>query len=104
MKTIKDITSKHINEIYSLIIGKDSVAGFIEWTPLKDFVVAKFKTEECKVSDNYDMIDYGIQINDDLRVDHIWTWKRKNSISIEYRPLYNHHAITKYLISEGFDV
>ncbi len=104
MKTIKDITSKEINEIYSLIIGQKCTAGKIGWSEQKDFVVATFKVEECVVSDDYDTIEYGIQIDDELRVDHVWTWKSGASMSMEYRPLYNHHAITEYLLKEGFNV
>ena len=105
MKTIKDLTIENINQIYSLIIGKNCNAGKVEWTSERDFVIAVFKIDDCVVSDNYDTIEYGISINSDLEVDHNWTWKNnKGDISIEHRPLYNHHSITKYLISEGFSV
>jgi hypothetical protein len=104
MKTIKDISIENINKIYSIIIDKSCTAGNIEWTDKKDFVIATFKIEDCKISDNYDIIEYGIQINCNLQVDHIWTYKTKGSSYTEYRPLYNQHKITKYLINEGFDI
>lgn len=105
MKTIKDLKIEHINKIYSLIIDKDVTAGKIEWTPEKDFVVAVFKIEDCVISDNYDTIEYGLSINSNLEVDHTWTWKNnKGHISIEHRPLSNHHFITVYLMDDGFDV
>ncbi len=104
MKTIKDLTSVHINKILSIIFAKEITAGQIHWTEEKDFVIAIFKVEECTVTDKYDTVEYGIQITDDLCVNHVWYWKCKHSTSNEYRPLYNHHAITKYLINEGFNV
>jgi len=105
MKTIKDLTIENINQIYSFIIGEPCNAGKVEWTDEKDFVFAVFKVEECVVSDNYDTIEYGLSINSELEVDHTWTWVTKEGhISIEHRPLYNHHSITKYLIDEGFQV
>jgi hypothetical protein len=101
MKTIKDLTIENINQIYSLIIGKPCVAGKVEWTSEKDFVIAVFNV----VSDNFDTIEYGLSVNSELEVDHTWTWKNnKGHISIEHRPLSNHHSITKYLITEGFSV
>jgi hypothetical protein len=103
-KTIKDITIENINQIYSFIIGKPSIAGKVEWTTEKDFVVAVFKIEDCVVSDDYDTIEYGISINSKLEIDHTWTWKNNKGISIEHRPLSNHHSITKYMINEGFSV
>lgn len=105
MKTIKDLSIENINKIYSIIVGESCNAGKVEWTPEKDFVIAIFKIEDCVVSDNYDTIEYGLQINSDLEVDHTWICKNsKGHISIEHRPLYNHHSITKYLINEGFSV
>ena len=105
MKTIKDLTIENINQIYSLIIGKPCNVGKIEWTNDKDFVDAVFKVEDCVVSDNYYTLEYGISINSKLEVDHTLTWKNnKGHISIEHKPLYNHHYITKYLITEGFGV
>lgn len=103
-KTTKDLTDKDVNKIYSIIIGnKDCVALEIERVG-DDFITAIFKTERCTVNDNYDTVEYGLQINEDLQVDHIWTWGRKGSASIETRPLYNQHKITRYLISENFDI
>jgi len=105
MKTIKDLTIENINQIYSLIIGKPCNAGKVEWTTEKDFVTAVFKIEDCVVFDNYNTIEYGLSVNSELEVDHTWTWKNnKGHISIEHRPLSNHHSITKYLINEGFSV
>lgn len=105
MKTIKDLTIENINQIYSLINGKPCNAGKVEWTLEKDFVIAVFKIEDCVVSDNYDTIEYGLSVNSKLEVDHTWTWKNNlGHISIEHRPLSNHHSITKYLINEGFSV
>ena len=103
-KTIQDITINHINKIYSIIIGKDCVAGKINWSEKHDFVFAIFKIEECVVSDNYDTVEYGLEINEKLNVNHVWYWVAKNGTANDSQPLYNHHEITKYLIREGFDI
>lgn len=105
MKTIKDLKLKNIEKIISILLGKSIDGGIrTEWTSEHDFVIAIFKSEDCVVSDNYDTIDYGIQINDRMEIDHVWDWKRNGSISVEHRPLHNHHAITKYLMDEGFQL
>jgi hypothetical protein len=105
MKTIKDLSIENINKIYSIIVNNESSLGNIEWTLERDFVCATFKIEDCIVSDNYDTVEYGLQINSNLDVDYVWVWKtNKGHTSIEYRPLRNHHSITKYLISEGFNI
>jgi len=104
MKTIKDLTIENINHIYSLIIGRESTAGNIGWTKEKDFVQAIFKVEECHIDDIYDTIEFGININSELRVDFIAKYISKRETVISYNPLYNQHEITKYLIDEGFSV
>lgn len=103
MKTIKDLTSEHINKIYSIIIGKERTAGSIEWTPEHNFVIAVFKKEKS-LDERYDFVEMGIQINENLEVRHVWNYTTKNGTAISNEPLYNHHKITKYLIGEGFDV
>lgn len=104
MKTIKDLKTEHINKIYSIIMGAVQLrtAGKIEWTTEHDFVYAVFKAEECVVNDNYDTVEYGIQINSDFRVDHVMVWCNKGGSAIDHQPLFNHHDITSYLIKEGF--
>lgn len=104
MKTIKDLSIENINKIYSIIIGEERFAGDVQWTSDKDFVIATFKVEECTTSGKYDTIKYGIEINSSLQVTYTWTYVNSKGHSTEYRPLYNHHEITKYLLSEGFDL
>lgn len=104
MKTIKDLTIENINEIYSIIIGRKTKVIKIEWSTDKDFVIASFKVEKCKVSENFDKIEYGIHINEDLEVKHVWTWWNKTRHVVDCQPLYNHHKITKYMLQEGFNV
>lgn len=105
MKGISDLTTENINKIYSLIVGETRNAGKIEWSRERDFVVATFKVEDCVVSDDYDTVEFGIIIDSELIVDHIWTWKNsRGHNAIEHRSLYNHHSITKYLMDEGFAV
>lgn len=106
IKTIQDLESKHINKIYSLIMGENrsEIAGKIEWTKNKSFVIAIFKVEKCTVNKEYETIEYGIEIDEKLNVNHVWLWKKKKGTAIESHPLYNHHKITKYLIDEGFEL
>ena len=113
MKTIKDITSEHINKIYSIIVGRECTAGKIEWTPDRKFVVAIFKVEEShvykiydpvKMENNIDTVEMGITIDENLEVRYVWNWKNETQTSVDYQPLYNHHQITKYLLDEGFDL
>lgn len=107
MKTFKDLKCEHINKIYSIILGREVTAGKIDWTEKNDFVVAVFKKEECVTTSNYDFVEYGITINDNLEVHHTWWWinnTTKHSTAVDDQPLYHHHQITKYLMDQGFDV
>lgn len=103
MKNIKNITIDDINNIYSLIIGEPRTAGKVEWTEEKDFVIAVFKIEESSLP-QYNTVEMGIQINEDLNVDHVWWYINDKGTGVVYQPLRNHNKITKYLIKEGFNV
>ena len=45
-----------------------------------------------------------MHINDELEVTSVWYYVNEKGSGNQYQRLYNHHAITKYMIKEGFDV
>ena len=103
--TIKDLTDDHINDIYSILYGKvNLIAKKIEWVTEKDFVVVTFKTKECEFDDRYDTIDFGMTIDEDLVICHTWWYNNGSGHATVPQHIRNHHAITKYLITYGFDV
>lgn len=108
MKTIKDLTSRNINKICSIIIEREITCGQIRWTPEHDYVIASWKKEESD-DPRYDWVEMRITINEDLQVNYEWNYINEikpgaKGMGVIYRPLHNHHKITKYLIKEGFDV
>lgn len=104
MKTIYDITDKHINEIYSIIVNRTQEAIKVDRVDESGFIIAIFKIEECVIDKRYENIEYGIYITPDLEVKYVWHYKNKKETVVEYKHLSNHHKVTKYMIDKGFDI
>lgn len=103
LRQLGDMKFSEVNEICSILLGKETTCGKIDFTIEKDFIVAYFKKEES-LTKEYDYVEMGIHINDDFEVDYVWNYIKGNHSGVSSQRLHNHNEITAYLIKKKFDV
>jgi hypothetical protein len=104
LRKLKSMTCKEVNNILSILLGKETTNGIISRAG-DNFITTCFKVEETY--NEGELVEMGLNIteNDDgIRVDYKWHYKREGGQGALTEPLYNHNKITLYLISRGFDV
>lgn len=105
LRPLNTLKFSEVNEICSIIIGKEVTCGKIDWVGDKNFLVAVFKKEEYHAgNEKYEWVEMGISINSDFEVNYFWDYCNKNGRAQSSQQLYNHNELTAYLINKKFDV
>lgn len=106
LRPLSDMKNTEINAIATLILGKETTCGKIDWTDDKTFCCAYWKKEES-LDIRYDFIEMGMHISNignNFRIDHVWNYIKGNGTGCSHEPLHNSHEITLYLLRQSFDI
>ncbi len=107
LRPLSDMKVAELNDICSILIGREITCGDIGWTDDRTFVSAYWKKEEAQ-DEKYQWVKMGIGIDEDMDVNYVWVYTYENgtgfkSHSSAPQKLCHHNEITRYLVKQRFD-
>lgn len=111
MKQIEDLQDIEIDQIISIMLGKERCNNIISRTDDRKYIIAEYKRERDIVrSDKYDYVKMYITIDEQFQIHNRWGYVNETpekgplGEGISSEPLYRYQYITKYLLEQGYDI
>lgn len=103
LRPLSDMTDNEIDELASVLLGKETHC-FHKWRSEDgDCIIADWKKEK-PFDKEFDTLTMGMLISGDFSIKHKWDYSNKKGTATTNEPLWNSHLITKYLLSKHFDL
>jgi hypothetical protein len=106
LRPLSDITDNEIDELASVLLGKETHC-YSKWRSKEgDYILAEWKKEKphAPLDEKYEYMTMGMSINENFVIHHKWDYHNSGGVGTTNEPLHNHNEITRYLLSKHFDI
>ena len=107
LRPLSAMTDKEVLQVVSIALNKEIDFLKVEWTPKRDYVTVNYNTwlpQNDYDKERWERCELNIAIADVFTIYNHENYIKGNGTGVGNKPLYRQHEITRFLLSNGFDL